>query len=147
MRIRVATDADLAALLELMRGYYRDDGLRFDAEQSRATLLRLLQEPQWGRVWLAELDSIAVGYVALCLGFSLQFGGNDAFIDEIFVLPEQRGRGYGRALMEFAGAAACDLGVTAVHLEVDRGNESARHLYSSLGYREPDRYLLMTLRR
>ena len=147
MQIRPATVADLPVLLELMRGYYRDDGLSFDAEHSRATLLRLLQEPHWGRAWLAEVDTTAVGYVVLCLGFSLELGGNDAYIDEMFVVPERRGCGYGRALLEHAGQAAHELGAIAVHLEVDRSNEPAQRLYASLGYHARDRYFLMTLRR
>ena len=147
IQIRLARVADLSVLLGLMRGYYRDDGLTFEEEHSRAAMLRLLQEPHWGRVWLADVDSIAVGYVVLSLGFSLELGGNDAYIDEMFVIPEQRGHGYGRALLEFAGTAAGELGVKAVHLEVDRSNESAQRLYASLGYRARDRYFLMTLPR
>lgn len=145
--IRLATSDDLPVLVELMRGYYRDDGLPFDEDAARATMRRLLSQPQWGRVWLAFEDRCAIGYVALCIGFSLELGGNDAFIDEVFVLPEFRGRGCGRQLLETAGLAARDLDVRAVHLEVDRHNEAAQRLYRSLGYGMRDRYILMTLRR
>ena len=37
-----------------MRGYYRDDGLEFEAERATATMSRLLSEPLWGRVYLIE---------------------------------------------------------------------------------------------
>ncbi|HEY5809052.1 MAG TPA: GNAT family N-acetyltransferase [Povalibacter sp.] len=145
MKIRAATPADLPALLELMRGYYRDDGLEFDARKSAATMGRLLGEPQWGQVWLAEVDGSAVGYLALCIGFSLELGGNDAFVDEVFVLPAHRGYGYGRRLLEFAAGQARESGICALHLEVDRANTSAQRLYDSLGFQRRDRYFIMTL--
>lgn len=144
--IRLATPDDLPVLVGLMGGYYRDDGLQFDEEAARAAMQRLLTEPQWGRVWLAFEEQRAIGYVALCIGFSLELGGNDAFIDEIFVLPEFRGCGCGQRLLETAGGAARGLNVRAIHLEVDRHNEKAQRLYRSLGYGMRDRYILMTLR-
>lgn len=142
--LRSATAGDLPQLLELMRGCYRDDGLQFDGVRAGTTMARLLAEPQWGYVLLVESQGAAIGYVAICLGFSLELGGNDAFIDELFVLPEHRGRGHGRRLLESAAAQAKLRGVHALHLEVDRNNTAARELYASLGYGLRDRYYLMT---
>lgn len=144
MQIRPATPADLGVLIDLMRGYYRDDGLEFDVEKSGAVMTRLLNEPQWGRVWLGEVAGASVGYIALCIGFSLELGGNDAFVDEVFVLPEHRGRGHGRQLVEFVVAHARELDICALHLEVDQANAAAQQLYESLGFRKRDRYFLMT---
>jgi len=73
--IRPANTADLHRLLPLMRGYYRVDGLNFDESQARAIMSRLLSEPQWGCAILAEVDDHAVGYIVLCMGFSLELGG------------------------------------------------------------------------
>ena len=142
--MRLATSTDLPELLDLMRGYYRDDGLEFDAPRAAATLGRLLAEPQWGRVYFIESEGRAVGYVAICIGFSLELGGNDAFIDEVFVLPEHRGRGHARRALEFITQSAADWGIAALHLEVDRENLAAQRLYSQLGYEKRDRYYFMT---
>jgi ribosomal protein S18 acetylase RimI-like enzyme len=139
-----AVAGDLDFLLELMRSYYRDDHLNFDLAQASSTMSRLLAEPQWGSVLLLELERRAIGYVAVCLGFSFELGGNDAFIDEVFVSPEHRGHGYGKQLLEAAAVEAKSLGIRALHLEVDRNNPAARDLYASLGYGLRDRYYLMT---
>jgi GNAT superfamily N-acetyltransferase len=146
MRTRLALLTDLPVVLELMRGYYRDDGLDFDRDRCAATMTRLLQEPQWGSVCLLETEGVGIGYVAICLGFSLELGGNDAFVDEVFVLPEYRGQGYGHRLLEFAATEAHRLGATALHLEVDRGNIAAQRLYGSLQFKRRDRYFIMTRR-
>jgi GNAT superfamily N-acetyltransferase len=142
--VRIATPADLPSLVQLMRGYYRDDGLPFDVERAAAVMSRLLAQPEWGFVIVLDSAGSLIGYVAVCVGFSLELGGNDAFIDEVFVVPEHRRCGYGRQLLEAAASQATLIGVRALHLEVDRGNAAARELYASLGFALRDRYFLMT---
>lgn len=142
--IRIATPDDLPTLFELMRGYYRDDGLTFDPVRNGAAMRRLLQEPHWGRVLLLVDESSPIGYLAICIGYSLELGGNDAFIDEVYVQPEYRGRGLGGRLLQQAVALAPELGIRALHLEVDRGNEPAQRLYAALEFRKRDRYHLMS---
>ena len=142
--LHLATVADLEVLLPLMQGYYRDDHLEFDATRQRAALCRLLQEPQWGRVWLIQLQNRPIGYVAVCFGFSLELGGNDAYLDELFVLPEARGQGVARYALQHLSGALAELGICALHLEVDQRNVSAQRLYSALGYLKRERYFLMT---
>lgn len=143
-QLQLAGVADLEGLMELMRSYYRDDHLHFEPEQHRSAMLRLLSEPQWGRVWLIRLPDRIVGYVAVCFGFSLELGGNDAFVDEVYVVPEVRGRGIGRHALQQLEQPLAQWGIRALHLEVDRGNHNAQRLYSTLGYRRRDRYFLMT---
>jgi ribosomal protein S18 acetylase RimI-like enzyme len=142
--VRLAAPADLPSLLQLMRGYYRDDGLPFDVDRAAAVMSRLLAEPQWGFVLILDLAGSLLGYVAVCIGFSLELGGNDAFIDELFVAPEHRRIGNGRRLLEAAASHAKAVDVRALHLEVDRGNGAACALYGSLGFALRDRYFLMT---
>ena len=105
---------------------------------------RLLSEPLWGRVYLIEDGGEFVGYIAICIGFSLELGGNDAYIDELFVRPEHRGRGHARRALEFVTKSASSWGFVALHLEVDRENVAAQRLYAQLGYDKRDRYYLMT---
>lgn len=144
LRLKLAAVADLEVLLALMRGYYRDDHLQFELQQQRAAMLRLLEEPQWGRVWLMQLPAGIVGYVAVCFGFSLELGGNDAYLDELYVVPEARGRGVARSALQQLNEPLAQLGIRALHLEVDRHNQAAQRLYSALGYHKRDRYFLMT---
>lgn len=141
--LRVALPTDVPALLTLMPGYYAADGLPFDARRAENSMTRLLTEQQWGRVWLAEINGRAVGYMALCFGFSLEAGGNDAFVDELYVLPAHRSIGLGRKLLELALQEARRLGVETVHLLIRNDNERARQLYASNGFaRRKDFYLM-----
>lgn len=131
-----------AAILPMMRAYYAEDGYAFDDERSRAALLGLLADERLGEVWLAMEADRAVGYVVLCLGWSLEYRGRDAFIDEIFVAPDARRRGLGRRLMELAVDRCRALEVRALHLEVEGVNAKAHALYRSLGFKDNDRRLM-----
>jgi ribosomal protein S18 acetylase RimI-like enzyme len=80
----------------------------------------------------------------VCFGFSLELAGNDAYLDEIYVVPEARNRGIGRHALQQLNQPLAELGIRALHLEVDQHNHTAQRLYSALGYRKRDRYFLMS---
>src|SRR5262245_48994672 len=124
VRLRQATSGDRSALLPFMQGYYRDDGLEFAAANARA-LAVLLATPDAGRVWWIERDAGIAGYVAVCFGFSLELGGRDAYIDELYVAPEMRGGGIAKAALRLLLDEVRALGIQAIYLEVDMTNERA----------------------
>ena len=76
------------------------------------------------------------------LGFSFEFHGHDAFIDELYIEAAFRRRGYGRQAVAFVEKRAHEMGVNAIHLEVDRGNDPACELYRRAGYQDHDRFLM-----
>ena len=80
--------------------------------------------------------------MVLTVSFSFEYRGHDAFIDELYIAEEYRGRGIGRRAMDFVENVARELGVNAMHLEVSRENEAALELYRRTGYVDHDRYLM-----
>ncbi len=83
-----------------------------------------------------------MGYVALTFGYSLEFHGRDAFVDELFVRAERRGEGAGTAALGFIMDTCPTLGVHALHLEVERVNTAAQALYRLFGFHDHDGYLM-----
>ena len=140
--LRLAGPADIDLLLTLMPEYYAFDHLCFDAPAARAALQQILSEPSRGRVWLIQLAGTSIGYLVLTFGFSLEFHGRDAFVDELYIRAAYRRRGFGQAALRFVEAACPELGVHALHLEVERGNTNAQALYRKQGFADHDRYLL-----
>ena len=143
IQLRAATAAELPLLLPLMQGYYQDDGLVF-TDTNVGALRQLLATPEWGRVWLIAVDAHTVGYAVLCFGYSVELGGREAYIDELYVERELRRRGIAKAALGLLLIEARDLGIRALHLEVDMTNERAVHLYASAGFVARDRYHFMT---
>ena len=144
---RFASLADVPAILTHQRAYYEAEGYAFDEAVARAAIEGLLGDPERGRLWvLTESDSNGpdsiVGYLAVTFGWSLEWGGRDAFVDELYLAPSHRGRGIGRTAIALAEDACRAAGVRALHLEVERENVRGRALYARTGFADADRLLL-----
>src|SRR5271170_4934132 len=129
-QIRLATPDDAELLLDFMRDYYDFDGHHYEREKARAALMvlledSLLQKPTLGLVWLILDSATPVGYIVLCFGYSLEYLGRDAFVDEFYLIESHRGRGWGRMTFEFVRDQAQLQNIRAIHLEVVRRNTAA----------------------
>lgn len=142
--IREATLQDEAELLPMMRKLAEQEPgkIKFDEPAARATFRKLLSLPAFGRVWLLCEDHKSIGYIILTVGFSFEFHGHDAFIDELFVEAAYRRHGFGCQAIAFLEKRALEMGVNAIHLEVDHGNNPAFELYKRAGYEDHDRFLM-----
>ena len=142
--IRLATSSDGDMLLGLIAACHAVERISHDAVATADTIAPLLARTDAGRIWLIEEGGRTVGHVALCFGYSIEFGGRDAFVDEMFLVEAARGRGLGTSALDRVADAARGLGVKALHLEVARDNTRARRLYGRLGFAPRDRYVLMS---
>ena len=140
--IRAARPEDAPLLLGLMREFYAFEHLTFDETRARGALVRLLDDASLGRAFLVVEQGEIAGYVVLAFGYSLEFHGRDAFVDELFLRPAFRGQGRGREVFAFLEELCHQSGVTALHLEVERKNRGAQDFYRRLGFLDHDRYLM-----
>jgi ribosomal protein S18 acetylase RimI-like enzyme len=143
-RFRPAGPGDGPAILEMMRDFYPGAGLTFDPAVAREALAPLLAG-EFGRVWVVRAGDEPAGYVVLVFGYSLEFGGRDAFVDELYLRPEYRGLGLGRRALGVVEDACRASGVRALHLVVDPANLRAHALYRRAGFEDRGNRLL-TLR-
>ncbi len=106
-------------------------------QQMRRTLAALREKPIRGRAVVCDVAGDAVGYALLISFWSNELGGEICTIDELFVLPEHRGRGLATALLERLAGGDRSLWpaeAAALTLEVSPGNQRARALYERLGF-------------
>lgn len=136
--------SDKGSILDLMSLYYEYDGLAFERRRAEEALSQLMKAPQLGEVWLIkdEESERVIGYFALVFSFSLECGGPEAFIDELFILDEFRGKGIGTHALDHAFSRCTSNGMKAVRLEVTDDNIEALTLYKKKGFEDLDRYLL-----
>jgi ribosomal protein S18 acetylase RimI-like enzyme len=139
---RVAEPSDADVLVEMMRDFNAHERIAFDEKEVRAVLAQLFAEGTYGLVRLILLGEEVAGYVVIAFGFSIEFRGRDAFIDELFVKDGFRGRGLGGAALRHAEGVCRGRGVRALHLEVERENTGAQSVYRRAGFVDHDRYLL-----
>jgi ribosomal protein S18 acetylase RimI-like enzyme len=137
--LRRATVEDLPQLLVLVAEYCEADAHLFDVERVRAAMLPLLTDDTHGQVWVqvgeGERTASLDGYVVTAWSWSLESGGRECLVDELYV--RQRRHGHGRALVEHALDAARMSGCRVAFLETETDNDGARAFYATLGF-EPE---------
>jgi ribosomal protein S18 acetylase RimI-like enzyme len=142
MDFRRATQADVGGLVGLQRAYYREDGYAHDEAAVSLAWATLLADSSLGLVWAIESEAELVGYLVVTFGYSLEYLGRDAFIDELYVLDGYRGQGVGRRALEIAESAVVEAGARALHLEVEHSKSAAASLYRRSGFVDHRRVLM-----
>ena len=125
---------DVPRLATFMPDLYAYEGAPPDVAAWSAALAELVQTPSLGQVWVIQLDGQPIGYVALTFGYSLEFGGRDAFIDELYIDEPHRGQGIGGQAIEFIETYARSSGLRSLHLEVDDYNVNGQRFYETRGF-------------
>ena len=141
-RIRLAGPDDLDRVEKMVADYHGLEGIETDEAHRRAAIAPLLDGSPHGAIWLIGPRISPVGYVAVSFGWSLELGGMDGFIDEVWLREAVRGRGMGSEALSELLKALDQAGLKALHLEVSPENGATR-LYRRLGFRER-RFGLMT---
>ena len=131
--VRRALPDDLEILLELVSEYCEADGHVFDEAVARRGLEPLLTDDTFGAIWVIDpTGDSADGYIVVTWGWSIEIGGLDVVLDEIYV--RTKGRGLGTALLHHLEAECRTRGVKRIFLETELPNEAARRLYEREGY-------------
>jgi GNAT superfamily N-acetyltransferase len=136
---RITAAADLGLVAPLFDGYRQFYGCSADLDAARRFLHDRLERGE-SVVFVAELDGRAVGFVQLYPTFT-SIGAKRAWIlNDLYVTPDARRRGVGRALMEAARQMAEETGAAWLELATAKDNERARTLYRGCGYKLDDVY-------
>ncbi len=139
---RLANDSDIEILVEFMRQFYAIDGYPFGEVAARRAMGKIVQDPALGRAWMICDGDVPIGYIVLTFGYSLEYQGRDAFIDEFYIDAAQRNKGVGSKTLEFALEACRELDINALHLEVEPMNAAGLALYRKFGFVDHNRRLM-----
>ena len=140
--LHLATADDLERLKPMGAAYHAEAGIDSDAAHREAAIRPLIEGSPHGAIWLIGPRMSPVGYVCACFGWSLEMGGMDGFIDEIWIREKVRGRGMGGEALVTLQKTLAEAGVKALHLEISEGG-GAERLYHRAGFRRR-RFNLMT---
>jgi len=142
--MHLATPDDAPRILPLIAAFHEEYGLPLDDAAREAALMPLLKGSPLGAVWMLGLAKAPTGYVIITFGWSMELGGMDAFVDELYVRPKVRKRGIASEALMTISHSLADVGVKALHLEVDKTDEATQRLYTRARFEMRDRYSLMT---
>jgi ribosomal protein S18 acetylase RimI-like enzyme len=113
--------------------FYAEFDFSLDGQWASNSFATLLGDDAKGAIWIAFRDDEPAGYAVLTIRHSMEYGGPDAFIDNLYVRPAHRRQDLRREALR-ALFAECDRRrVLAVHVEAGRDNVAAQRLYRSFG--------------
>ena len=145
-QIRTATEADVSVILRLIRDLAEYERAP-DAVVATETGLRevLFGPKRSAEVLLALENDEPVGFAVFFHNFSTWLGRPGLYLEDLFVRPEKRGKGYGRALLERLAQIAKERGCGRMEWAVLDWNDPAIQFYRKLGAQPMDEWTVFRL--
>lgn len=139
LRIEKADLEDKGTVVTLLLHQFEEHAIETSQERLAWSVGEVLRNENHGFFLLAKVGDQALGVADVAFSWTLEHGGKSAWLDELYVIPEYRGRGIGTALLEGAIAEAQRSGCAAVDLEVDENHRQAENLYQRHGFEQLSR--------
>lgn len=135
MTIRPLVPSDFDRVLSMMVTFYASDALLVHPEESvlRKTLTDALSETPYLEAFGFEADGQLAGYGMVATSYSTEAGGLCAWIEDIYIEPEHRGKGYGSSFLEFVRQRYRNR-VARIRLEAEPENLRAMAVYRKAGF-------------
>lgn len=135
MTIRALQATDFDAVLSMMEVFYASDALLIHppVEKLSKTLTDAIAQGPYLKGYGFEVDGTLVGYGMVAMSYSTEAGGLCAWIEDIYITPAHRGKGYGSAFLTFV-KETCKSQVVRIRLEAEPENARAMAVYQKQGY-------------
>ena len=134
LTIRPAVVADVPAIADLIRGLARYEKLEQAVTMTEELLEKnLFGEKRFAEALLAEAAGEPIGFALFFHNFSTFLALPGIYLEDLFVVPEHRGRGVGRALLKALARIAVERGSGRLEWSVLDWNRDAIGFYERLG--------------
>ena len=141
---RPATPADLPLIASLIRALAEYEKLSHEVRFDEAVLGEKLFGPRpYAEVLIGEANGEALGFALFFHNFSTFEGRPGIYLEDLFVRPEARGKGLGKALLVELARLAVERGCARLEWWVLDWNEPSIGFYRSLGARPTDEWTVM----
>jgi GNAT superfamily N-acetyltransferase len=147
-QIRPARVEDVPIILELIRDLATYERAPDEVTATEKQLIDVLfGERPTAEVLIAFEEKSAVGFAVYFYNFSTWLGRPGLYLEDLFVKPEKRGKGYGRALLIELAKIARDRGCGRMEWAVLDWNEPAIKFYRALGAKPMHEWTVFRLTR
>ncbi|MBY0245094.1 MAG: GNAT family N-acetyltransferase [Sphingobacteriaceae bacterium] len=136
------TKQDIETIFSMMVDFYAIDNYPIDKNESIKLFQTFIDNNDLGQAYLFYKDQRLIGYAILAFIFSFEMKGKIAFLDELFVLESERGKGFGKDILHFMITQSKQLGLKLIYLEVEKHNHNARDMYLKAGFENHNRDLM-----
>lgn len=132
-QLRKATEADVPLILEFIRALAAYEHLEHEAVAKEDTVRDWLFCKQVAEVVIGEYEGEPVGFALFFYNFSTFLGKAGIYLEDLFVMPELRGKGLGKALLAYVAKLAVERGCGRVEWSCLDWNTPSIEFYKSMG--------------
>ncbi|HWD19938.1 MAG TPA: GNAT family N-acetyltransferase [Verrucomicrobiae bacterium] len=146
MSITPITPAQVPVILEMVRELAQFERLEHEAQATEESLQQAFFGPQANAgAWLAEVDGRPAGYAIYYFTFSSFIGRRGLWLDDLYVRPDFRRRGVGRALLATVARFSVEKNCGRLEWSALRWNETALNFYRGVGARPLDEWTVLRM--
>ena len=142
---RFAVETDTALILQFIRKLAEYEKMLDQVVADEALLREQLFEKRQAEVIFALEDGKEVGFALFFHNFSTFLGRSGLYLEDLFVLPEHRGKGYGKALLAKLASIAVERGYGRMEWWCLDWNRPSIDFYKSLGAVSMDEWTVYRL--
>jgi ribosomal protein S18 acetylase RimI-like enzyme len=140
--LRRAATEHRELLVDFMAAFYAEAGYTLNRQHASEAFTTILSDRNLGYVWLIQSNSKTVGYLVMTLVFSMEYGGLNAVVEDLFVQAPFRNRGLAKKALAEMRRFCTAREIRAMSVEVGRDNLQAQGVYRRTGFVGTDRQLL-----
>lgn len=140
--MRKASPEHSEQLVELMAEFYAEAGFTLNRVHAAEAFAAILADKRLGYAWLIQASSKTVGYLVVTFVFNMEYGGLNAFVDDLYVQAPFRNRGLATKALAEARRFCVARDIRAMSVEVGRDNIEAQGVYRRNGFVATERQLL-----
>ena len=133
LNIRPARPNEAGLVLDFIKRLAEYEKCTDDVVADEASIYHSLFVERSAEVVFAEEDGTVVGFALFFHNFSTFVGRKGMYLEDLFVLPEKRGLGYGKALLKYVARIAVERNCGRMEWICLDWNESALSIYRSIG--------------
>lgn len=129
-------------ILSMMKAFYKIDNYPFDEVKANDLLNQFIQNDSLGCGYVIKFNNQISGYFILTYVFSFEYGGRIAFLDELFIDENYRGKGIAGETLTYINELKETLDIKLFYLEVEPHNLAAQNLYKKYHFIIHDRLIM-----
>ena len=132
-KFRFATEKDIPLILEFIKELAEYENMLSEVVADEKTLTKWIFENKKAEVIFALEDDVEVGFALFFHNFSTFLGRAGIYLEDLFVLPEYRGRGFGKGLLKELARIAVERGCGRLEWSCLDWNKPSIDFYLSIG--------------
>jgi len=133
LKLRFAAREDTGKILGFIRALAEYENMADEVVATEELLSERIFDKGKAEVILAEIDGDAVGFALFFHNFSTFLGRDGIYLEDLFVKPEHRGKGYGKALLRELARIAVERGCGRLEWACLDWNKPSIDFYLSIG--------------